>query len=153
MSNLFISKKKVTVVYQLTIHFGFSTSLRDPLPLIFFHSIVLPPSSIERASEAVLPIYCNYTSSFLSFPHFLSQSNIHGLLHPSSFFFSFSLSNILSCFLLLLSRHFILTFQKRGALSPGENVSIVHNMLGLFLYSSLRMRVCMCYPAFIQECV
>lgn len=50
VSNLFISLKKVTVVYQLTIHSYCCTSLRLPsLCLLFCLSLYFPPSPLERA--------------------------------------------------------------------------------------------------------
>lgn len=41
VSNLFISPKKVTVVYQLTIHSGCCTSLQVPLPLVLSFTLLL----------------------------------------------------------------------------------------------------------------
>lgn len=90
----------------------------QPLPLIL--SFTLFPSLSPRACFQKRP--CQFTvtlhhlfslSSFSFFIslHFLSQSNIHGLLQASLSFALLSLSNILSCFLPTLSRHFILTFQ------------------------------------------
>lgn len=55
VSNLFISLKKVTVVYQLTIHSGCCTSLRLPsLCLLFCLSVYFPPSPLERAFRSGL---------------------------------------------------------------------------------------------------
>lgn len=97
------------------------------LSLIFLFHLLAFPFSIK------------YTWVFAGLPVFLSF---------------LSLSNILSCFLPPLSRHFILTFQNQGtlSLSPGKNVSIVHMMLGLFMYLSvcispcLYSRICVGHP-------
>lgn len=71
VSNLFISPKKMTVVYQLTIHSSFCTSPRLPSLCLLFclsHCFPPPPSVL---SNAALPIYCNSPSSFLFFLIFL----------------------------------------------------------------------------------
>lgn len=83
VSNLFFPLKKVTVVYQLKIHC--CTSLQLPslcLSPSFPHSPLPPRACFQKRP-------CQFTvtlfSLFLIFPffislHFLSQSNIHGLL-------------------------------------------------------------------------
>lgn len=106
VSNLFIFLKKVTVVYQLTIHCGFCISLRLPsLCLLFRLSLHFPPSPPlmlpERAFRSglanllQLSIIFSPSSSFFFFIslHFLSQSNIPSSLQASLSSFSlFSLT-------------------------------------------------------------
>lgn len=137
VSNLFISLKKVTVVYQLTIHPGFCTSLRLPsLCLLSRPSLHLPPSppracSQEQAHQfTVTPNHLFSLSSFSFFIslHFLSQSNTHELSQ-----ISLSLLFVKHALLFppLLSQRFMVTFPKpRCSFSPGKNVSIVFMMLG-----------------------
>lgn len=54
VSDLFISLKKVTVVYQLTIHSCYCTSLSPSVCYSVFHSIFLPLSPLERAFRSGL---------------------------------------------------------------------------------------------------
>ncbi len=106
VSNLFISLKKVTVVYQLTIHSHCCTSPDSLSSASYsvFQSISLPlPLSV--LSEAALPIYCNSPSCFLSFPHFpfsspcisfLNQIYM-GFCRPSSFTLFQIFSHVFFC--------------------------------------------------------
>lgn len=72
VSNLFISPKKVTIVYQLTIHFGCSTSVLGLLPLIVSFTLFLSLPSYSRTCFQKRP--CQFAVTlvhlFLSFPHF-----------------------------------------------------------------------------------
>lgn len=54
VSDLFISLKKVTVVYQLTIHSSYCTSLSPSVCYSVFHPIFLPLSPLERAFRSGL---------------------------------------------------------------------------------------------------
>lgn len=83
------------------------------------------------------PFSIKYTWAFAGRPVFLSF---------------LSLSNILWCFLPPLSQHFILTFQNQGALSLQEKCLNCTHDVGLIHVLDC-VCVCVCYPAFIEECV
>lgn len=109
-----------------------------PYYLFLFSQFLSLPLLQSLLLEAALPIYvesfyfifCFHIFLLPTFSFLITCSRVSAPLPPTLSLCFPSLSSFLSCFLPLLSRHFILTFQKRGALSQGKNVSIVHTMFG-----------------------
>lgn len=150
VSDLFISLKKVTVVYQLTIHSCYCTSLSPFVCYSVFHPIFLPLSPLERAFRTALPIYCNSPSSFFPFPHFPFSSPCISFLNqiymgfcrtPCLSLFSLSFKHSLMFSSTTVTAFYLDISKPRRSLSPGKMSQLY---TWCWAHSCARLCVCVC---------